>query len=50
VPSGIPGGSPTILIASFPTITQVPGVTCTATACTLGATTNGVLVQGGNAS
>lgn len=48
VPSGIPGGSPTISIANFPSITSVPGVTCSATACTLGSSTNGVLVTGGN--
>lgn len=48
IPSGIPGGSPTISIASFPSITSIPGVTCSATACTLGPSTNGVLVTGGN--
>ena len=47
-PGGIPGGAPTISIASFPTITTVPGVTCSATACTLASTSNGVLVTGGN--
>jgi iron complex outermembrane receptor protein len=50
VPTGIPGGSPTISIANFPLITSVPGVTCSATACTLGASSNGVLVTGGNAN
>lgn len=50
VPSGIPGGSPTISIANFPSITSVPGVTCSATACTLGSSSNGVLVTGGNAT
>jgi iron complex outermembrane receptor protein len=49
IPTGIPGGSPTISIANFPAITSVPGV-CSATACTLGASTNGVLVTGGNAA
>lgn len=49
IPTGIPGGSPTISIANFPAITSVPGVICSATACTLGASTNGVLVTGGNA-
>jgi iron complex outermembrane receptor protein len=47
-PSGIPGGSPTISIASFPNIVNIPGASCTATACTLASTTNGVLVTGGN--
>jgi len=49
VPSGIPGGSPTISIANFPLITSIPGVTCSATACTLPSSSNGVLVTGGNA-
>jgi len=50
VPTGIPGGSPTISIASFPTVTSIPGAVCTATACTLPASANGVLVTGGNGS
>ncbi|MFM6932916.1 MAG: TonB-dependent receptor domain-containing protein [Novosphingobium sp.] len=44
---GIPGGSPTILIANFPTVTSVPGAVCGATSCTIG-TVNGVLLTGGN--
>ncbi len=59
VPSGIPGGSPTISVASFPNIVNIPGAIvagtsstpCTTanapTACTLGST-NGILVTGGN--
>jgi iron complex outermembrane receptor protein len=46
---GIPGGSPTILIANFPGITSVPGAICGATTCTIG-TVNGVLLTGGSGS
>ena len=56
--TGIPGGSPTILVANFPLITSVPGAVITgtstpctaannATSCTLNAV-NGVLITGGN--
>ncbi|MDE2596639.1 MAG: TonB-dependent receptor [Sphingomonadales bacterium] len=45
--AGIPGGSPTILIANFPGITSVPGAVCGATSCTIG-NVNGVLLTGGN--
>ncbi|WP_313806263.1 TonB-dependent receptor plug domain-containing protein [Sphingobium sp.] len=51
VPAGIPGGSPTILIANFPAITQLAALgvaSCGTTSCTLKSSTNGVLVQGGN--
>jgi len=51
VPTGIPGGSPTILIANFPEITQLAALgvaTCNGTSCTLNPSTNGVLVTGGN--
>jgi iron complex outermembrane recepter protein len=44
---GIPGGSPTLLLANFPTAASIPGAVCTATSCTIG-TVNGVLVTGGN--
>lgn len=44
---GIPGGSPTILIANFPNVTSIPGAVCTATTCTIGSV-NGVLITGGN--
>ena len=46
---GIPGGSPTISIASFPSVVNIPGAVCTATSCTI-SNVNGVLVTGGNGS
>lgn len=45
--AGIPGGSPTILIANFPSIVNVPGAVCGTTSCTIG-TVNGVLLTGGS--
>lgn len=47
VGSGIPGGSPTILISSFPSVTSIPGAVCGTTSCTI-STVNGVLITGGN--
>ena len=56
--TGIPGGSPTILVANFPSIVNIPGAVLTGTStpciaansptsCTI-STVNGVLITGGN--
>mgnify|MGYP003365271859 CR=1 FL=1 len=45
--SALPGGSPVVSLASFPTAASLPGAVCTATACNLG-NVYGVQVSGGN--
>ncbi len=44
---GVPGGLASVSIASFPSVTSIPGAVCNATSCSL-ATVNGVLITGGN--
>jgi iron complex outermembrane receptor protein len=46
--TGLPGGAPNVLIANFPGVQNVPGASCTATACSLGANVTGILLTGGN--
>ncbi len=46
--TGLPGGSPNVLIANFPGVQNIPGASCTATTCTLGANVTGILLTGGN--
>ncbi|MBU6267900.1 MAG: TonB-dependent receptor [Sphingomonadales bacterium] len=45
--SALPGGAPTLSLASFPTAASVPGASCTATACTI-PNVFGVTIAGGN--
>lgn len=45
--SALPGGAPTISIAAFPSVVNIPGAVCTSTTCTINSV-NGVLLTGGN--
>ena len=46
--TGLPGGAPNVLIANFPGVQTIPGASCTATSCSLGANVTGILLTGGN--
>ncbi|NBC36180.1 TonB-dependent receptor [Novosphingobium sp. FSY-8] len=45
--SALPGGGPTLSLASFPTAASIPGAVCSATACTI-SNVQGVLITGGS--